>query len=86
MTLGIGCSPITGVVYIGTIRKRKDGTQVWTDNRIDVTNEAIGAVLHHLQISYADLLNGEGEIEISGQWDNGKKYRLTYTESKEEKE
>lgn len=86
MTLVIGCSPILGRIYITVIRERKDGSRVWTNNRTDVTDDAVRAVLHYLKKTYADFFNGEGEIEISGKWANGKKYKLTYTEIKDGKE
>ena len=46
----VGCSPITGTIYAGTVLK--DG-QTWGANKTDVTGAAIGAVCELV------LANGE---------------------------
>lgn len=51
----VGCSPITGTIYAGTVLK--DG-RTWGANKTDVTGAAIGAVCEHV------MLNG-GEVQVS---------------------
>lgn len=43
--LHVGCSPITGTIYAGTVLK--DG-RTWGANKTDVTGTAIGAVCEHV--------------------------------------
>jgi len=40
----VGCSPITSILYAGSVRV--DGT--WGANKKDVTNTAVSAVAQHL--------------------------------------
>ena len=40
----IGCSPITGTIYAGSVSK----TGLWGKNKVDVTNEAIRSVAESL--------------------------------------
>ena len=45
----VGCSPITGTIYAGTVREDKKGNIVWTNNRHEVTEEAVDAVVQRLK-------------------------------------
>lgn len=47
--IGIGLSPITNRIYIGTIKKMKDGHEEWHDDRADVTEDAVAIVGHHIR-------------------------------------
>jgi hypothetical protein len=40
----IGCSPITGTIYAGSVSK----TGLWGKNKVDVTDEAIRSVAESL--------------------------------------
>jgi hypothetical protein len=40
----IGCSPITGTIYAGSVSK----TGLWGNNKCDVTQEAVRAVAQNL--------------------------------------
>ena len=40
----IGCSPITGTIYAGSVTK----TGLWGKNKVDVTDEAIRSVAESL--------------------------------------
>jgi hypothetical protein len=40
----IGCSPITGTIYAGSVSK----TRLWGKNKVDVTDEAIRSVAESL--------------------------------------
>lgn len=42
----VGCSPITGTIYAGTVNKKGDS---WL-NKSDATEEAVAAVRDHLEI------------------------------------
>lgn len=44
----VGCSPITGTIYAGTVRENKNGVEVWTSNRHEVTEQAVDAVVYRL--------------------------------------
>lgn len=46
----VGCSPITGMIYAGTVREDKNGNIVWTNNRHEVTEEAVDAVVQRLKM------------------------------------
>lgn len=46
----VGCSPITGTIYAGTVREDKNGNIVWTNNRHKVTEEAVDAVVQRLKM------------------------------------
>lgn len=85
MMMGIGCTPITGRIYVGPKRTLKDGTSMWTGKRTDVTDEAIGAVVYHFDYLYRGF-GKKDPIILKGEFPDGTKYKLTYTESKEEKE
>lgn len=87
MTIGIGCSPITGVIYAGNIRKHKDGVKEYTGQWTDVTDEAITAVIAFFNVKFRQSFkDGDGELGLSGTFKNGRKYKLTYTEIKDGKE
>jgi hypothetical protein len=47
----IGCSPITGVIYAGSVSK----TGLWGKNKNDVTDEAISSVAQSLLITEEKL-------------------------------
>jgi hypothetical protein len=66
--LKVGCSPITGVIYAGSVSK----TGLWGKNKTDVTDEAISSVAQSLLITEEKLLFIY----------NGKKYELKVVESK----
>ena len=40
----VGCSPITGTIYAGSVSK----TGLWGKNKVDVTDEAISSVAQSL--------------------------------------
>ena len=44
----VGCSPITGTIYAGTVRENKKGVELWTSNRHEVTEQAVDAVVFRL--------------------------------------
>ena len=44
MSLKIGTSALTGTIFIGSVGK----TGLWGKNRTDVTDEAVFAVVEHL--------------------------------------
>lgn len=47
--IGIGLSPITNEIYIGTIKKLANGREVWHDDRVTVTRDAVIIVANHLK-------------------------------------
>lgn len=56
MTLGIGCTPFTGRIFVGQSKKVNDkGTRMWTGNRTDVTEECVGAVIQHFRFKAEEL-------------------------------
>lgn len=65
-TLHIGCGPITGTIYVGTVLK--DG-MTWGANKQDVTKDALVAVAQHV------LRFGE-PVEIT-RVDGTLEYRIT---------
>ena len=65
-TLHIGCSPLTGTIYAGTVLK--DG-MTWSANKQDVTIDALVAVAQHA------LRFGE-PVEIT-RVDGTPEYRIT---------
>jgi len=46
----VGCSPITGTIYAGYVREKKNGEVVWANNRHEVTEEAVDAVVERLKM------------------------------------
>lgn len=56
----VGCSPITNVIYAGTLTKSKG---MWL-NKSDVTEEALACVRDHL----FRLANDEGKPEFGYEW------------------
>jgi hemin uptake protein HemP len=58
----IGCSPITGTIYAGSVSK----TGLWGNNKVDVTDEAVKAVAQ-------SLLQTEEMLRFSH---DGKQYEL----------
>lgn len=69
-TLKVGCSPITGIIYAGSVSK----TGLWGKNKTDVTDSAISSVAQSLLITEEKLVFKY----------NGKKYELKVVESKED--
>jgi hypothetical protein len=65
----IGCSPLTGTLFGGTLLK--DG-KTWSADRQDVTDTAVGAVAQH-------LIHREEAFEFEM---GGKKYRMEVKEIK----
>lgn len=62
--LHVGCSPITGTIYAGTVLK--DG-RTWGANKTDVTGAAIGAVCEHVMHNKGEVLvtmNGKPKFKI----------------------
>ena len=54
----IGCSPLTGTIYAGSVSK----TGLWGKNKVDVTDEAIRSVAESLLHTNEVLqFNYEGE-------------------------
>jgi len=47
--LEIGCGCILNVIYIGKVRTYKDGHKEWTDDRKEVTKQAVAAVIEHIR-------------------------------------
>ena len=77
--LRIGNGYLTNVIYIGSVRTYKDGHQEWQDNRVEVTKDAVNAVIEHIwRLKKAKDLEYFKEID-------GKKYRLTLVEMDEPK-
>ena len=66
--LKIRCSPITGIIYAGTVSK----TGLWGKNKTDVTNDAINSVTQ-------SLLQTQEKLQFSY---NGKQYELKVVELK----
>jgi len=63
--LHIGCSPITGTIYAGTVLK--DG-RTWGSNKTDVIGAAIGAVCEHVMLNKGEVrvsLNGKPKFKIT---------------------
>jgi hemin uptake protein HemP len=58
----IGCSPLTGTIYAGSVSK----TGLWAKNKVDVTDEAVRAVAQ-------SLLQTEEMLRFSH---GGKQYEL----------
>jgi len=55
----IGCSPLTGTIYAGSVSK----TGLWGKNKVDVTDEAIRSVAESL------LQNNEVlQFNYKGEW------------------
>lgn len=46
----IGCSPITAEIYAGNVRENKNGQQVWTSTRHEVTEMAVDCVVQRLNM------------------------------------
>lgn len=67
--LKVGCSPIKGVIYAGTVSK----TGLWGKNKTDVTDDAINSVAQ-------SLLHTQEKLQFSY---NGKRYELKVVELKE---
>lgn len=65
----IGCSPLTGTIYAGSVSK----TGLWGKNKVDVTDEAVSAVAQ-------SLLHTEELLRFSHQ---GKQYELKVVELNE---
>lgn len=47
--LKIGNGYLTNSIYIGKVKTYKDGHQEWQDDRVDVTEEAVAAVINHIR-------------------------------------
>lgn len=58
----VGCSPITSVIYAGTVLKGG----IWAKNRVDVTDTAVPAVAQY-------LLQKDESMEFEYE---GERYRL----------
>jgi len=65
--LKIGCSPLTGTIYAGTLLK---GGKIWAANKQDVTMDVLLATIEHVQ-------NFGKPVEIYRM--DGKKKVLDYT-------
>lgn len=78
--IGIGLSPITNRIYIGTIKKMKDGHEEWYEDKDDVTEEVVTIVAHHIyeRIKREKMTYG---IKI-----DGKPYLLVLKEDTDAKE
>ena len=61
--LRIGCSPLTGTIYAGTLLK--DGI-TWGANKQDVTMDALLAVIGHVQAfeKPVEIYRVEGEKKV----------------------
>lgn len=46
----VGCSPLTGKIFAGTVRENKDGVEMWTSNKHEVTEDAVNAVVQRLKM------------------------------------
>lgn len=46
---GLGLSPLTNEIYLGTIKTYKDGHEEWADDKETVTREAVIIVANHLK-------------------------------------
>jgi len=60
----VGCSPLTGTVYAGTLDKTG---QCWSSKQ-DVTNAAVGAVCEHVMLNKGEVkvsLNGKPKFKIT---------------------
>ncbi|KAF3997497.1 DUF7446 family protein [Glaciimonas immobilis] len=60
----IGTSPLSGSIFAGTLLK---GGRMWSANKTDVTNEAIGAVIEHVNMQKNPVIvsvNGVPTYEI----------------------
>jgi hypothetical protein len=68
--LRIGVSPLTGVIYAGTLSK----SNLWGKNKTDVTDDALSAVAYSLLHTKQSLQFTHGD----------KKYILKVVEIKEE--
>jgi hypothetical protein len=55
----IGCSPITGTIYAGSVSK----TGLWGKNKVDVTDEAIRSVAESL-LQTDEVL----QFKYEGEW------------------
>lgn len=75
--LKVGCSPITRTIYVGKTRINKDGQEIWTSNRQEVTEQAVDAVVNRLKGMPGMMEKYKWEI-------NGKEYVLKLVEYKEE--
>lgn len=61
--IGIALSPATNRIYIGTISK--DGLEEWLDDIVDVTEDAVAIVGHHIR----NRIESEGKaytVKIEG--------------------
>lgn len=86
MTLGVGCSLITGRIFVGQSKKVNDnGTRMWTGNRIDVTDQAVGAVAMHLHVKLHEGETIGDAIVVTGMHADGTKFMIHYEEHKEER-
>ena len=55
----IGCSPLTGTIYAGSVSK----TGLWGNNKYDVTQEAVKAVAQNLLQTNEKL-----QFKYEGDW------------------
>lgn len=76
--LRIGNGYLTNSIYIGKVRTYKDGHKEWQDDRVDVTEEAVAAVIHHIKEKE------EKELECYRIKIDGKTYELRLVEVEEE--
>lgn len=44
----IGCSLLTNTIYLGKVKKDKDGFELWTDKSGDKTQDCVKAVMEHM--------------------------------------
>lgn len=71
-SIKVGCGLFA--IYAGSTRERKDGSEVWGNNRTEVTEECLFASLQYL------LMNPDAGVV--GTYE-GKRYRLKTEEVKE---
>lgn len=78
--LRIGRGYLTNVIYIGKVRTYKDGHQEWTDDRKEVTKQAVAAVIEHIRAMERE--DGQAyRVPIDGEV-----YELRLVKVKEEEE
>ncbi|MBQ7701936.1 MAG: hypothetical protein IJT54_05980 [Candidatus Methanomethylophilaceae archaeon] len=46
--LKIGNGVLNNVIYAGKVRTYKDGLQVWSGDKVDVTDDAVACVIRHI--------------------------------------
>lgn len=62
----LGCSILSNIIYIGKVKRDKDGMQLWTDKSGDKTDECVKAVMEHMMTTCKEQNKNTTAYEIKG--------------------